>query len=193
MAGPLDLRPPRSGVSHPLRRYEAVRCKALVSRISRKTGRAGACASPAGRPRDFRVRTMDKGWRCRHWSAPRVKQPVHSVRPLVQGPNHPCIPLVRHPGQAGELDLGQSLWRADHPHLQPLLLGEPARDTENRVEEAPWTFIPAWSRAGALLRPGRHPRACRPFRRHHERSGPQHAGAGATPVGPGPKPEPHWR
>ena len=82
MAGPMDLRPPRSGVSHPFRRYEAVRREALVSRINRKAGRAGACASLAGRPRDFRVRTMDKGWRCRHWSSSRVKQPVHSARPL---------------------------------------------------------------------------------------------------------------
>ena len=78
----MDLRPPRSGVSHPFRRYEAVRRVALVSRINRKAGRAGACASLAVRPRDFRVRNMDKGWRCRHWSSSRVKQPVHSARPL---------------------------------------------------------------------------------------------------------------
>ena len=70
-----------------------MRREALVSRISRKPGRAGACASlrrPSARvPRAIR----DKEWRCRHWPSSRVKQPVHSARRRVPGPNRAPSPL----------------------------------------------------------------------------------------------------
>src|SRR5665647_772363 len=90
MAGPMDLRPPRSGVSHPLRstRPCAVRRWSRGS-VGNPAG-PGAYASLACRPRDFRVRTRHKGWRCRHWPSSRVKQPVHSARPRGPEPNR-CL------------------------------------------------------------------------------------------------------
>ena len=55
MAGPMDLRPPRSGVSHPFRGARPCAMRRWVSQISRKPGRAGAYASlgcpPARHPR----------------------------------------------------------------------------------------------------------------------------------------------
>src|SRR5450631_151208 len=60
MAGPMDFRPPRSGVSHPFRSTKSC-AWAPVPRINRKPGRAGACASLVSCPRDFRVRTRTRG------------------------------------------------------------------------------------------------------------------------------------
>jgi hypothetical protein len=61
MAGPGEFPTPAVGCVAPASQYEAVRREALVSRINRKPGRAGACASLAGRPRYFRVRTETRG------------------------------------------------------------------------------------------------------------------------------------
>ena len=96
VADPAAFRPPRSGVSHPLR---AARAGAGSRRSRRSIGSPSgpvACASLSS-PRTVGRAEPLQGRRCRHWSSPRVKQPVHSARGRGPDPNRAPLPPAGAP------------------------------------------------------------------------------------------------
>jgi hypothetical protein len=116
VADPVAFRPPRSGVSHPLR---AARAGAGSHRSRRSIGSPSgpvACASLSS-PRTVRRAEPLQGRRCRHWSSPRVKQPVHSARGRRPDPNRAPLPPAgaptrrRHAGTSVVAALGAVLQR----------------------------------------------------------------------------------
>ena len=115
----MDLRPPRSGVSHPVRSTRPCTVRRWSRGSIGNPEEPGACASLACRPRDFRVRTRDKRRRCRHWPSSRVKQPVHSARPRGPEPNRGPIPMRRRPARPDISSRGHDRYASSRAHPQP--------------------------------------------------------------------------